>query len=186
MKQRIIEATNCVGPGTGINHGKFMVCKFDSEDWSRPRLVGSSTALLTSLGWSEHHIWVLDLQTGEGGLFLHGGLARADLSKHRIWVCPLFESFLEWLYQQDVTDVEKLPEMVELPKAESALYGHRRAGPQRQIHIREGEVTLCGVAVVIPARPEDDIWISREDARKALMKGVLSLSPVCEACKKGL
>lgn len=74
-------------------------------------------------------MWVLDLQTGEGAFFRPGGYAAADLEKHRVWVCPLFEPFLEWLYRQDLTDLGQLPRLVELPDAEFAMRGYRRAGP---------------------------------------------------------
>jgi hypothetical protein len=44
------------------------------------------------------------------------------------WVCPLFEPFLEWLYQQDLTRIEELPSHVDLPEAEFQLHGYRRPG----------------------------------------------------------
>jgi hypothetical protein len=75
------------------------------------------------------YIFVLDLQTGEGAMFRHGGFARADLNKHKIWVCPLFEPFLEWLYEQDVDVLSCLPDTVDLPNAPFELRGYRRAGP---------------------------------------------------------
>ena len=63
-----------------------------------------------------------------------GGFARADLNKRKIWVCPLFEPFLEWLYRH-VHDKEgdwwqDLPRVVELPDAPFEIYGHRRPGPE--------------------------------------------------------
>lgn len=45
--------------------------------------------------------------------------------KHKIWVCPLYEPFLEWLYRQDVRDLGKLPDHVTL-EAPAALWGYRR------------------------------------------------------------
>ena len=60
------------------------------------------------------HLVVLDLQTGEGAIFMPGGLAAADLDKHGIWVCPLFEPFLAWLYKQDLSDLDALPAVVEI------------------------------------------------------------------------
>jgi len=51
-----------------------------------------------------------------------------DPDKHQLWVCVLFEDFLTWLYKQDLTDLQALPQRVELD-TESALWGHRRPGP---------------------------------------------------------
>jgi hypothetical protein len=51
-----------------------------------------------------------------------------------IWVCPLFEPFLEWLYERyreaGELDLDELPDVVELPGAEFAFHGHRRPGPE--------------------------------------------------------
>ncbi|MET0698968.1 MAG: hypothetical protein ABWY93_04830 [Mycobacterium sp.] len=139
MKQHFIEASN------GPNHGKFLILVYDVDDWDqRTALPGyEHRRLLPSLGWSRHFLWLLDLQTGEGATFSPGGLARADLQKHRIWVCPLYEPLLEWLYVQHreyVGDrdyglynfewVKGLPSFVELPDAPFDFAGYRRPGPQ--------------------------------------------------------
>jgi hypothetical protein len=133
VKTKIIEAVQSKAePG---NWGKFMVAEPDTE-FGRKSAVNTefSGSLLTSIGWTWQHVWVLDLQTGEGAFFKPGGLARADLEKHRIWVCPLFEPFLEWLYEQfrkaDDLDLDELPEVVELPGAAFAFAGYRRPGPE--------------------------------------------------------
>lgn len=125
MKTKIIEATN--GPR---NWGKFLVGKFDIE-WKRRSEVATDLTmpLLGAIGWSDRHIHVLDLQTGEGAVFGPWGSASADLNKHKIWVCPLFEPFLIWLYEQSPIDLDKLPDHVDLPKAEFAMSGFRRKGP---------------------------------------------------------
>jgi hypothetical protein len=126
MKTKIIEANN--GPR---NWGRFLVGRFDSEWSQRTAIEGAlSTGLLANhCGWTERHLLVLDLATGEGAVFKHGGYARADLNRrHRIWVCPLFEPFLAWLYQQDVTDLEALPAMVTLTDAPFEMQGYRRQG----------------------------------------------------------
>lgn len=133
MKLKFIEATNRAAGG--INWGKFAVGRFEPDEWSyRSAVRGdevfgipiANRSLLAERGWSEQHLLVLDLQTGEGSMFRHGGLAVADLNtKHQIWVCPLFEPFLTWLYQQDVTDLDKLPALVEL-EAPSSMSGYRR------------------------------------------------------------
>jgi hypothetical protein len=141
MDTVFIEATNTAAGG--VNWGKFMVARWTREEWGRSSEVtdqhirdsGSNSEayrigrpLLGQIGWSPHHITVIDLQTGEGAIFRPGGLASADLNKHRIWVCPLFEDFLTWLYRQDLSHLEKLPRLVNLD-TESALYGYRRPGP---------------------------------------------------------
>ena len=132
MITKIIEATNYP---RGMNWGKFMVAKFDNDEWLRNSKIpecDNGRPMLPQLGWcSKRHFWVLDLQTGEGALFAWGGLPIADLESHKIWVCPLFQPFLEWLYQQDLNDIAKLPDTVELPNAESALYGYRRKGKEK-------------------------------------------------------
>ena len=134
MDLHFIEITN------GFNWGKVAVGRFTAEEWSREsQLEGDSFGrqrLLQGRGWSPHHIFVLDLETGEGGLFSPGGYAKADLDKHAIWVCPMFEPFLKWLYKQDLSDISKLPHMVKFTEAEapSAMYGYRRPGPDAEAH----------------------------------------------------
>lgn len=124
MQTKIIEATN-IKHG-GYNWGKFMLGRFD-EERSTFSAIDGRRSLLAACGWTPDHLLVVDLQTGEGALFRPGGSTRADLDKHRIWVCPLFEPFLMWLYRQDLSDLEALPAMVELD-APSAMAGYRRAG----------------------------------------------------------
>lgn len=141
METVFIEATNT--RSGGVNWGKFLIGRFTPEEWSRSstvtddyrRSTGSISLaqeigrpLLGQIGWSSYHITVMDLQTGEGAIFRPGGLASADLNKHRIHVCVLFEDFLTWLYHQDLSDLQALPRVVNLD-TESALYGYRRKGP---------------------------------------------------------
>lgn len=129
MKLYPIEVTN------GANWGKFAVGRFEDEEWAWPTHVGEAGPsnivgpLLAHTGWNPAALWVLDIQTREGAAFRHGGYAKADLEKHAIWVCPMFEPFLEWLYEQDVADLSTLPPLVHLPDAEFSLHGHRRPGP---------------------------------------------------------
>lgn len=131
---KIIEVTN-----NNQNWGKFMVCRCDGREWSRKVMVPGGAdevtqnyPLLRVIGRGTDHIWVLDLQTGEGALFVPPGLASADLENHRIWVCPLFEPFLTWLYQQDLRDITALPDVLNLPDVpfEWSL-GYRRPGPDK-------------------------------------------------------
>lgn len=130
MQTRIIEATNGdPDHGAYANWGKFCVARMDTE-WAR-RSVPCPTGgpLLSAIGWTLDHLWVLDLQTGEGAFFKPGGYAPADLQKHKVWVCPLFEPFLVWLYEQDLSDLATLPDHVQLPNAEFSMVGYRRPGP---------------------------------------------------------
>lgn len=131
MITKFIEATN--GPR---NWGKFMLARFSAEEWARrsqilpmpPAEVIMGAPLLPQVGWSRDHLLVLDLQTGEGAIFRPGGCASADLAKHRIWVCPLFEPFLTWLWTQKTADLDSLPDHVDLPDAEFQMSGYRRPG----------------------------------------------------------
>jgi len=127
MKTKIIEATN--GP---LNWGKFMVSRFDHE-WQVASSVDTrfKSPLLQKIGWDRSMIWVADLQTMEAAAFSPGAVARSDLNKHQIWVCPLFEPFLEWLYEQDLSDLSALPDLVDLPSAPFNLRGYRRPGSAR-------------------------------------------------------
>ena len=127
MQTRFIEASN--HQAGGMNWGKFMVARFSPEEWERKSTFGG-LYMLPERGWTPSHLLVVDLQTGEGALFRQGGHALSDLNKHRIWVCPLFEQFLEWLYKQDVSNLEKLPPAVHIDNPASAFYGYRRPGPQ--------------------------------------------------------
>lgn len=123
MKVTFIEATN--GP---LNWGKFMLGRFERQEWNyKSEIDGRS--LIGGRGWSPGDLLVLDLQTGEGAIFSPPGSTHADLEKHRIWVCPLFEPFLKWLYKQDLSDLDKLPTHVDLPDAEFMMSGYRRPGP---------------------------------------------------------
>jgi hypothetical protein len=120
VKTRIIEATN-----GEANWGKFLIGVFDSE-WEYKSVIDGNP-LVASRGWSKDHFLVLDLQTGEGSLFHTRGMAKADLDKHRIWVCPLFEPFLQWLYTHP--DPLTIPAHIDLPDAPFHFAGYRRKGP---------------------------------------------------------
>jgi hypothetical protein len=129
VKTRIVEATNrCEGDPTGVNYGKFLVGSFDEAEWSHRRQMGGTPGwpLLFALGHSPGDVLVLDLQTCEGAVFTPGGLPAADLEKHKVWVCPLFEPFLCWLYGylRECGSIDALPGVVELPDA----HGYRRPG----------------------------------------------------------
>jgi len=125
MQTKFIEAVNGTKEAR-FNWGKFAVMRFDSEWAARSAVDGCP--LLAARGWSPEHLFVLDLQTGEGAFFLPGGKALYDLKKRRIWTCPLFLPFLEWLYSQDTSDLNALPALVELPNAPGSLVGLRWPG----------------------------------------------------------
>lgn len=123
MESKFIEATN--GPR---NWGKFMVARFTDDEWSLRAAVDGGP-LLRGRGWDPAHVLVVDLQTGEGAIFMPGGYAKADLDKHKIWVCPLFEPFLTWLYTFLATgDLADIPTHIDLPDAPFEMQGYRREG----------------------------------------------------------
>lgn len=135
MKTRFIEATQSAE--TGFNWGKVMIGTFDMDEWERRCALPSAGGqrLLHGRGWTPKHVLIVDLQTGEGAMFLPGGSASADLTKRKIWVCPMFEAVLEWLYEfvREHGDnwFDALPSLVELPDAPAAMHGYRRgASPQ--------------------------------------------------------
>jgi len=104
-----------------------MLGRFTADEWKRRSAVDERVQL-NARGWTPEHILVMDLQTGEGAIFKPGGSPKHDLDKHKVWVCPLFEPFLKWLYTQDLSDFEKLPALVNIPDPTSALAGYRREG----------------------------------------------------------
>jgi hypothetical protein len=129
MLTHFIEASD----GTAFNHGKFMLAAFDAEEWSRTSVIARGYRLLGYCGWDPKNILVLDVATGEGAIFRPDprASASADLNqKHKIWVCPMFEPFLQWLYQQDCTQLTSLPHVVDLGAVPTALSGYRRQGAE--------------------------------------------------------
>jgi len=115
-----------------FNWGKFAVGRPTNQEWAEPIRFpgcGSFASLLESQGWTQQHIFVFDLSTGEGAMFYPYGLVSANINQHRIWACPLFEPFLEWLYAfiRRNTDIwwNELPRTVVLPDAPAQIYGIR-------------------------------------------------------------
>lgn len=166
MKAKFIEATN-----SNLNWGKFMVARFTAEEWYEPSAINPEhpLSLLQQIGWDQNLIWVVDLQTREGAAFRPSPNAspQADLTKHTIWVCPLFEPFLGWLYMQDLRDLDALPSKVDIPDAEFAFRGYRRDGEGKPRPIREIERLQEQNAALLehirllkapplPQNPEDD------------------------------
>src|SRR5262245_60353133 len=134
MITRFVEVTN--GPN---NWGKFLIGKFEERERAYGSAVDEGRPLLRAIGFGpDLDAWVLvhDLQTREGGIFYLRGHAAADLNKTRVWVCPMFEPFLVWLYARyqaaasagDREWWEGLPTHVDIPEAPFAMRGHRREG----------------------------------------------------------
>lgn len=166
MKTKLIEVTN-----GNKNWGKMMLGRFDTE-WSHESAISPGMKLLGGRGWTPDHLLVLDIETGEGAVFKMGGLAKHDLEKHRIWVCPMFEPFLEWLYQQDTADLDKLPAMVDLKDAPFEMYGYRRCGPA-VIHVLKHGWTLCGMTDAPRNWPPGHSWVPPESFATATCKDCL-------------
>lgn len=133
MRSKFLEATN--GPN---NWGKFLISVFEPEEWGHLSIIDPGRPLLRAIGWSHQlpNAYILDLQTREGAVFNLAGHAPADLQKHKIWVCPLFEPMLCWLYvrYREIGGgwFDTLPVHVDLPDAAFALYGYRRTGPEKE------------------------------------------------------
>lgn len=128
MKTKIIEVTS----PSKFNFGKFLIGDL-GELWPVISEVDAPRPVMRVCGWSKFHLLIVDLQTGEGFIRRMGGIPSADLNKHKVWVCPMYEPFLCWLDQQDLSDIEKLPSHVELPQElagpHEAMSGFRRGGP---------------------------------------------------------
>ena len=126
MEKQFIEVTN-----RERNWGKFLLLRFD-EEWEYQSTM-SPGPLLRQVGWNPNQIWILDLQTSEGTALSPNGLASYDLDKHQIWVCPMYEPFLNWLYQQEFERLEDLPSKLDLPDAEFEYRGYRRGGDKVEV-----------------------------------------------------
>lgn len=128
MHTKVVEATNL------MNWGKFLLCKFTKEEWAIKSKVSEGEFLIRGRGWDDSSLFVMDLQTGEGAMFHPSNFAipEFELEKHQIWVCPMFAPFLDWLYKQDVSDIDQLPDVVDMPKNIFAFSGYRRKGPDQE------------------------------------------------------
>lgn len=114
--------------------------KADEHDKTLNALM-ATRPLLYQIGFDPGAVFVFDLQTCEGAFFSpHGGkkekgqgqmAATFDLEKHDLWVCPMFEPFLGWLYQQNLADITKLPPLVNVGHVPTAMAGYRRDGSGR-------------------------------------------------------
>lgn len=152
MDTKFVEAGH--GPDAG-NWGKFLLGRYTREELAEPtRFPGCEGQRVVSLrGNGAHHLWVLDLATGEGARFPINSTKPYDailkLNDHQILVCPLFEPFLAWLFAHidghRETWWQTLPRTVELPTAEFSLFGYRRPGPRTLLDVHQAVVTDDGV-----------------------------------------
>lgn len=112
METKIIEATRDEGL-----LDQFLIGRFDDEWWRRGLVNGIQQSLLRQEGWGRDHLLVMSLtRPGNGSIFAvrKNAYPRADMEKRRLEFSALMEPFLEWLYQQDLTDLQALPDVVEL------------------------------------------------------------------------
>lgn len=75
MRTKFIEACD----SGNFNWGKFAVCEFDSEEWSRTSAVSGTRRLLSAIGHGPGEILVVDLQTCEGAIFTPPATCLRDL-----------------------------------------------------------------------------------------------------------
>lgn len=114
--------TQIIEGSDGALYGKWLVSQLSETERDRktelPGFEGSRSVWTfggaRKLGAHPNALLVVDLQTDQGAVFIPGGLSDADLDTVGIWVCPLFRSFLHWLYEQDTSDVAQLPPFIEL------------------------------------------------------------------------
>lgn len=162
MRTHLVEVTQ--NRESGFNWGKFLLGRFDDNEWDHPSdMLGPYAAsLIGSQGWGREHMLVLDLATGEGAIFRPGGVARADLDKHKVWVCPMFEPFLEHMYAwiRDGRDAFDLPDVVELPDAQPEMQGYRRQGFERN------ECRRCHKSIHLVVGLRSEFWVHDSDGSR--------------------
>lgn len=129
MKTKIVEATT----GPQGNWGKFLIGQFDQDEIDTVSAIAPEYgSVLKQRGWWDpaQYFLMLDIETGEGSVFATWGDARADLHKHRIWVCPLFQPTLARIRAMAPFAVADLPSLLELSfdEAPFAMAVPRRAG----------------------------------------------------------
>jgi len=108
MEARIIEVVN------GMCWCKFLVARLGPDELEHPSLVDLGRPALGPLYSAD--LLVIDIETNEGALFCLTKRPQDALRKHRIWIGPLFGSFLTWLCEQLTAGVvlADLPGLVEL------------------------------------------------------------------------
>lgn len=122
MKTRIFEATD------GVAYGKFLVGIFDDEWKYRPKMEDADNGgwgLIANEGWRGNCFLLLDLSNpGVGAIFVHNrgrNMAKADVEKRKISICWIYTEFLQWFYQQDLEDLDRLPAVVDFRLPADAL-----------------------------------------------------------------
>lgn len=125
MKTKIIEATN------GVAYGKFLIGLYDNEWLIRPAInetiddpdLHTGMPVLRQEGWGPQSFLFQDLSNpGNGSIFRHNaaGHARDDVEQKNITVCWLFVEVLQWLYGQNIDDLDALPSLVQLTPAQAS------------------------------------------------------------------
>jgi hypothetical protein len=124
MKVKFIEANS-----NNANWGKFMVCQYEPQERGYISPIAEDNLLRNCAATREEGVWVMDLATGEGAFFNPSrGNAKYHLNeKHKILVCILYEAFLIWLYEQDLTDIDLLPAVIDV-NVPFAFFVNRRLG----------------------------------------------------------
>lgn len=139
MELKFVEAGQA--PEGGGNWGKFAVARWSTLEMREPtRFPGCEGQFITGLTGSPFdHIWLLDIQAGEGALFSINNPIPVDvphqLNEKQIYICPMFEPFMTWLWEHirshqgtNLDWFDELPRVVVLPEAPFDLYGYRRRG----------------------------------------------------------
>lgn len=95
--------------------GKFMIGVFDDE-WGRSTMVEDygHQNLLQRLGWVREHILIVDLSVGHGAIFHIKSYPVGQVAEKGIYFCPMMTAFVLWLSAQDLSDLDALPDVVEL------------------------------------------------------------------------
>jgi len=115
MQTKIIEAQD----SSHSLWGRFLVGRFDNE-WSRcsrSAVMGfDSLPVLSGMGWNQRHLLVMDLSVGHGALFDLADSGPVDFEHRGVYFGPLFKDFMTWLYAQDTSDLDGLPDELELER----------------------------------------------------------------------
>lgn len=92
MKTKFFEGTD------ECNYGKFIIGQMEDNELSVPSQIKGhiGPVILDSfLKNSPSKFWILDIQTQEGAFFDLAFDTVPQLTKHGIWVCPMFPLFLQ-------------------------------------------------------------------------------------------
>ena len=127
MKSRIIEVEDF----PPVFWGSFLVITFD-EEWERKVMVSDPEtqrfSLLAAHGWTREHLLVVDLGIGRGAMFHTRVDPRSQIAAIDFHFSPFFLCFLDWLWAQDLSDLDALPEHIVLDGPLSDLRADQPAG----------------------------------------------------------